>query len=393
MRYRNQLTYSPLPRIKDLFTRNTSYLNADISNIWLKNNDLGFWLSRSSWSIYTIAKYRMQQIKKEVTNICMPDYFCNESLDLLRKLNVNIKFYKVDMSGNADLSSIESLFNGDHPDIILYVHYFGKCADSRILSNYAVKIGAWLIEDATHCLKPERDIGSYGDFVMYSPHKLVPIPNGALLIIRPDGPSKIFSNDSQISNYEIFYQSILTNFNRYDISEFIWLAKRLFQKLFFRINRKAEFGDVIGESSIRAMPQPKMSKLGMRLLVNLASSLGEDSVNRINKQEAWKASLIDAGILSHDNGLNNLPFTPYQARFSFENSKKAEYFFKLLTKYNISATTWPDLPPEVMKNPEKHKDAIKMRNIYLYFPLHSSIENKDISLSIERIDERRVNFV
>ena len=38
---------------------------------------------------------------------------------------------------------------------------------------------------------PEGNIGKIGDLVLYSPHKHLPIPNGALLVIRDDGPAKL----------------------------------------------------------------------------------------------------------------------------------------------------------------------------------------------------------
>jgi hypothetical protein len=53
-----------------------------------------------------------------------------------------------------------------------------------------VRQRAWLIEDAVHALRPVRGIGASGDFVLYSPHKHLPIPDGAVLVVRGDGPAE-----------------------------------------------------------------------------------------------------------------------------------------------------------------------------------------------------------
>lgn len=278
------------------------------------------------------------------------------------------------------------------PDILIFVHYFGKCAKSRQLIDFSLDNGAWLIEDAAHCLLPEGNIGNSGDFVIYSPHKLLPIPDGGLLIIRPDGPSNILRDPLEVSNFQELYHSILTDSDRYDISTYTWVVKRVLQKFWIRIDKQVEFGGV-EEDSPHRLPVPRMSKLAARLLNNFVFSLNNDSVKRIENQEVWSSCLTKVGILGRNAMLPDASYTPYLARFSFTSSDQAELFFALLIESNIPVTTWPDLPPEVIRNPEKHKSAIKMRNTFLYLPVHCSISRDKVIYYTDRISKKDNYFV
>ena len=65
----NGLSYSPLPRLKDLFLVNIANSNNDIAQIWMEGNEIGYWFSRSSWSLYSIAKYRMQLLESDTGRV------------------------------------------------------------------------------------------------------------------------------------------------------------------------------------------------------------------------------------------------------------------------------------------------------------------------------------
>ena len=93
--------------------------------------------------------------------------------------------------GNPDITACGEMISEGKHDLIVAVHYFGKPALLEKLSDFSAKVGAWFIEDAVHVLHPIDDVGIYGDFVIYSPHKFFPIPDGGILISRTVGPSKI----------------------------------------------------------------------------------------------------------------------------------------------------------------------------------------------------------
>ena len=85
----------------------------NLNNLYCKNkkNKL-FFLSRSSWAVYSIA------MLKQEPNIFIPDYYCDDVIFLLRKLRANIIFYK--------LKDVKDKFKINKPDIFLYCNFFGK---------------------------------------------------------------------------------------------------------------------------------------------------------------------------------------------------------------------------------------------------------------------------
>ena len=78
------------------------------------------------------------------------------------------------------------------------------------------KNGTWLVEDAVHVLKPTLNIGQKGDIVLYSPHKLLPIPDGAIIVIKSVGPNNLVNDKNVLkffnhikSNYKNIYKKII----------------------------------------------------------------------------------------------------------------------------------------------------------------------------------------
>ena len=77
---------------------------------------------------------------------------------------------------------------------------------------------------------------------------------------------------------------------------------------------------------------------------------------------------------------------PYLAIFVASDTVKAEVFFDLLQTSKIPVSTWPDLPPEVVNNSKRHKNAIKMRKTRLFLPVHSSLNPEQIKENMKGIN-------
>jgi hypothetical protein len=73
----NTITLAPLPSWRNIFNvflvRNKS--DRKLATPWLKGNEEVFWLSRSAWSFYLVAKFRMHVIEKDSIIVWVPDYF------------------------------------------------------------------------------------------------------------------------------------------------------------------------------------------------------------------------------------------------------------------------------------------------------------------------------
>ena len=369
------ITHAPLPSWKYLAKMLLSNpTNSELAGPWQQDNEKCFWFSRSSWSLYAIALYRIQKFNKKNILIWIPGYFCNASLASLRELGVNFQFYPLLSNGKPDIEICEKMLKSHPPDIIIFVHFFGKPFYSKDLVHLAKNNNAWLVEDCAHCLKPEKGIGNIGDFVLYSQHKSLSLPDGALMLMRNDGPSNLIN-----INFGDLYRSLsITNFSSFYYS-FKWLAKRILQKLGVRsalVN--TDFLNDSTEINSEFISNPMMSYLARKMLMQIIPDLNMEMKVRKRNALQWKLSLESYPYAI----LDTLPIfenhTPYLAGLQVATKQQAEKIFHCLQDANIPVTTWPDLPHEVLSNTLIHKVSIEMQNTTLFFPVHSSINSKKI---------------
>jgi hypothetical protein len=371
----SNITHPPLPSWRYLAKMLLSNpTNSELADPWQQDNEECFWFSRSSWSLYAIALYRIQKFNKKNILIWLPGYFCNASLTPLRELGVNFQFYSLLSNGKPDIEICEKMLKSHPPDIIMFVHFFGKVFYSKDLVHLAKNNNAWLVEDCAHCLKPEKGIGNTGDFVLYSQHKSLSLPDGALMLIRNNGPSNLIN-----TNFGDLYRSLsITNSLSFYYS-FKWLAKRILQKLGVRsalVN--TDFLNDSTEINSEFKSDPMMSYLARKILIQIVPDLDMEMKARKQNALQWKLSLesYSCEILSAFPISEN--HTPYLAGFQAATKHQAKKIFHCLRDANIPVTTWPDLPHEVLSDPLTHKVSIEMQNTRLFFPVHSTINSKKI---------------
>jgi len=380
-------TIAPLPKwiniVKAIINKPLSL--DKLASGWMGKKDKGYWFSRTTWSIYLIIKFRLLTSDKNNINVWLPDYFCNEATTAIRSLSVKLSFYPILSNGMPDLKNCNKILKDHAPDVILYVNYFGEPLFCEGLSNLAKKNKAWLIEDSVHCLKPESKIGNHGDFVIYSPHKFLSIPDGAILVTRNTGPNKLTNEFLECSGFETIYYSLINEGKPSKLAPLKWLSKRLIQKMGLQLLHKRQvFNNNIDIININKLPHPKMSKVAQKLL-SIMFNLESEAIHRKKIQMNWNES-INANI-----SLKNLiikqtkiKYTPYLAKINLSKNT-AENIFNFFENSKIPVSTWPDLPPEVLEEPELHKVAIKLRLSCIFLPVHGSINSKKLRSKIRRI--------
>ena len=383
------LTFASIPKWKYIAKAiiKNQLSDNDLAHSWLSNNEKSYWFSRSAWSLYSIVKFRMLISPKDQVNVWLPSYFCNESTAPIRSLGIRLLFYPILPSGKPDLTVCNKMLAESSPDIIVYVHYFGEPLFSEGLYDLACNSGSWLVEDAAHCLKPGQGIGNRGDFVLYSPHKLLPIPDGGLLVMRDDGPSKLSNSLLENHNFEELYFSIVNMPKSSYLFPYKWLIKRLIQKLGIRYgNQDIKFDNESKKVDLEHLPHPKMSKLAKKMLSNMVD-LEAEAANRKNNQQEWGKSLAKKNIIGEDINISisSSGHVPYLARLVAIDTEVAINIFGLLQKSKIPVSTWPDLPPEVLEDPKKQRIAIEMRSTCLCLPVHCSVNPVKIKSSLTNI--------
>jgi len=376
------LTYAPLPTLTSLLKAIMPLSKEDekiLASTWGQEHDRYYWLSRSAWSLYLIVKFRAKVTGNNNIIVWFPAYFCNASIAPLRELGVTIRFFPLLSITQADITGCKKMLSSGRPKIIVFAHYFGEQFLAQPLSELALSEGAWLVEDCVHCLKPEKSQGKYGDFVLYSPHKLLPIPDGALLLIRSKGPANITDVMLKKNKFNTLYQSLLNQPKPIVGIAIKWLIKRGLQKLGVRGKKTSiNFFDNKTEMDSRWLPHPSMSKIAKKLLSILVYEIDNEVEHRHDLAQAWNSSIKERGLCSDSSNHSAVSFTPYLVSFSFDSHYEAEKQYLLLQEAGVPVSTWPDLPPEIYDNALQHKISIKMRNDRFYLPVHCSINITEI---------------
>lgn len=374
------LTMAPLPKWGNILSAllNSPVADEALAAPWLRPGEDAFWFSRSAWSLAVVARWRQQlSIKKSVT-VWIPDFFCNSSLKPLRDMGVCLVFYPVTQQLSPDVDACKTLADVHSPDLVVLVHYFGQPAPVEPMAAFCKEWGAWLVEDATHVLRPQPGIGETGDCIFYSPHKHLPISDGAVLVVRQAGPCRLAEQKRAMDVLREVSMAALNSPGYSNKLPIFWLLKRIFQCFGFRSRHLVVAFRAVAEPAVSEMAHPRMSALAKRLLSRMTDSLDEVACVREQRASDWRRTLAWANPVV---ALKSLPIntTPYLVGFSSDREVDAEMLFEQLQHAGLPITTWPDLPPEVMANALEHCPAIALRHKCFYLPVHQSLEQQQIS--------------
>ena len=382
-------TLAPLPKWVNLFRIFLPVQINDIVRYWHFENELAGRLSRSAWSLALIAIWRKKCIPETPITIWVPDFFCNASLAPLRELGIKFIFYPLNEKLEPDKLACNNLAVHNPPDIFILVHYFGQPNEHEYAVKLCLDFGAWLVEDAAHVLKPVNSIGKSGDFVLYSPHKHLPIPDGSILVVRQNGPSNlnanedsVFYNTSSWANQinEILIKKNSTFAQKNHHMSLVWLAKRILQKC--GITSKVtsiQFKEKIVNKSTTVFSKlepPSQSIIGKRLLALLASELDYIAGQRKKNQNIWdnffiSQNLINSQFLVAERSKND-SWSPYFVSYKSDTDSVEKIFF-YWQRMGLPVHTWPDLPPEVEKIKLNQSSAWRLRHSRIYLPVHQSL--------------------
>ncbi len=388
------MTQAPVPDISILLKLLCRQpFPAQLAAPWHRKGEVAGWLSRSGWSLALIALWRRNRFPTNRPTVWIPDFFCNSSLAALRETGARLVFYPLTTDMAPDLSACQILTKAEAPDIFLLVHYFGRPAICPPLRDFCKRHNAWLVEDAAHVLRPVSGVGTSGDFVLYSPHKNLPLPDGAVLVVRPEGPAGF--QEEALSSFGVpgswpqqlsavaQHMGSLVSGSRLRPS--LWLAKRVLQKIGVkRVNEAVvpfEAAVAASKSTEARWNEPAQSSLSLRLLSGLISRLGNIAIVRQRHQLLWDAILLDRSNSPDTVSVAERPsgraWTPYLSSYRTDIDS-AKSIYEQWKRRGIPVTIWPDLPPEVMAHSEQHANALYMRHTRLYIPVHQSMRPRDI---------------
>ena len=363
-----RLTIAPLPQWKNIFSplARTVMKDDDLAVPWHRAGETAFWLSRSAWSLVVLARLRQQLEGRENITVWIPDYFCNATLAPLRNTGVRLVFYPVTLQLEPDWLRCDELAKEHRADLFILVHYFGRPTPAMSAVEFCNQHHAWLIEDAAHVLRPVDDVGEAGDFVLYSPHKHLPIPDGAVLVARQDGPTQI-AQMGEVMNLLRSEVAAMGALPGYSLKpSLVWLLKRLAQMMGMRGRfQQNRFSDLATNAAAHLV-HLRMSGLARRLIRPLLNQLDQIAVTRERNAATWSTLLGWLGEVVVPIPTESR-HTPYMATFEFADNARADEIFDRLRRFGLPVTTWPDLPPEVLESQEQLSipRALRLERFYL----------------------------
>ena len=307
--------------------------------------------------------------KKSTTQTAwFPGYFCNYALRFIRRMPVRIRFYDVRENLTTNWEQLDQLMGASsESDIFVLVHYFGFPNETDKAADFCVRHSMTLIEDAAHVLIDAPGIGR-GTYLIFSPHKLLPAPEGGLLLAAPtelvaDPSPRPFSFD-------------LIN----------WAARRLTQRSLNAVHVPWHFlPEYRKPPDFEAPMEGRIASCNTyvrRLLRVMETDLDEVIARRrlhYLRLFSWMENL--PGIIPMFEVLRE-GVCPYV--FPIRVAKNVERFIGFLRAKGIPASRWPDLPPEVT-SADTFVNTIPFAEQTVVLPVHQTLTLKQIDRAGERL--------
>jgi len=356
---------TPLPEIKTFI----KYFNK--KNLCFKNKNI-YLYRRGMWALASGIQALLSKKKKKEGIVWFPDYFCNQALFPVRQLSIKIDFYPICKKLEPKWDILEKkVKNLGPPDVFVLVHYFGFPNNLKKTKKFCKKYEIELIEDAAHILLPSSGIGEDNNPIIFSPRKVLPLPEGGILI----APKEL--------NIYIKKQRMVL-FNEAVIS---WFIKRFIQKImiklnipwhkFWKVKKDNKYVPVISQNFLTAK---NYSIITYKLLCIMMEELKKIVQKCRENYNLLLCELVD------DNTTFLFPYLapsicPYVCPVLVK--KNANRIIEGLKNRGVPASSWPDLPPEVLKNKKVYKEAVWLEKHIILFPVHQSLSKKQIKYIVE----------
>jgi len=310
--------------------------------------------------------------------IVIPAYICESTVEPLRRAGYRVVF--VDIESDFQLDPYKVLETAEIYDAkaVLAVHYFGFPLDFGRLVALLHSSGVRVIEDCCHSFLTHyggRRIGSYGDAVIFSMRKTLPIPDGgAIHINAQDFDRTVFSCVSNTSPFVGLY-----------------LASRAVEAFINSVgwpNIYSPASDVL-KKQLRGRMRTHELKLGLDFLPRrqLPSKLlekylsNENYLRRVRDRTAENYVLLVKGTLA-------LGLQPFIQQLPFGCVPQWMPLLDLsgqivpwLRKHGVGACRWPwhELPADVISFQARYPISNDLNSRLALIPVHQTIGLREVS--------------
>ena len=342
----------------------------DLTAPWRRPGDRSWLVGRSSWSLAALVAAASGRLGLPA-RILLPGWICNQSLWPLRQAGAELVFLPVLADGRPDWSAAEALGS---IDMVMVVHTFGYPVDAAEARAFCARRGAFLIEDAAHVLMPIKGVGEAGDATVYSPHKLLPVPEAGVLVINPRAEAWASGLEHELGHPPAAAGAAG------------WLLRRMVQRLIPDMARPLvpQGGQPDFRSDPETGPLPAAaapSGLARRLLA------GADLEREARRRRDNAAALGEVARRTADLRplFQSGTAVPYRLALRAASPKAAAQRYQALRQAHLPVESWPDLPPEVLADPAHAEGAVALRRSVLLLPVHGALSPDRLARAYARV--------
>ncbi len=168
--------------------------------------DTGSWHTAFFNTGRAAAEALLRYLKKEtgLKKLLLPSYICSSITGAVRRSGLPYAYYGVTDTLEPDAFDLEKNLE---PSAAVYITpYFGPLKDSHLLRliSQMKQQGIVVIEDVTTCLFSRTSQGlCFGDYILGSLRKWLPVPDGAVLLSKDMLPA--FEKQCAGNDYSLYY--------------------------------------------------------------------------------------------------------------------------------------------------------------------------------------------
>jgi hypothetical protein len=365
---------TPSPRWSDLLLAINGPAPAPdrLGRPWAQAGQAHRWYARGTWALGALAAWHAaEKTGGRPAAVWLPDYFCNQSTFALRTGGAAISFYPVTPTLEPDWTACRAMLALGPCDMFVLVHFFGHAGNVAAAQSFCRETGASLVEDAAHVLAPHGAIASGAGFTFYSPHKMLAVPDGAVLVGTGASATAGFFEKPPAATPEA-------------PTPWVWLAKRAVQKLLpgaalrARNRRLPDFDTDPAYHALVAETQ--VSATSRRLLTAAGADLDGIAQARKRNAAAWR-EIAGSGALGNASAFLTPDVegpAPYRFVLACATHDQAGTTYARLRAAGCPVESWPDLALEVLADPARFTTALMLRRTLLMLPVHQSMSPADI---------------
>ncbi|MEI6349764.1 MAG: DegT/DnrJ/EryC1/StrS family aminotransferase [Verrucomicrobiota bacterium] len=112
--------------------------------------------------------------------VWLPSFLCSTMVEPSGRGSSRVRFYEIDY--DLEMASHDWMSEICEGDLVIMIAYFGVPVNALSITRVKSR-GAWVLEDACQAML-SQGVGQRGDFVLFSPRKIMGVPDGGILCAK-----------------------------------------------------------------------------------------------------------------------------------------------------------------------------------------------------------------